>query len=202
MILIYFQSQTLRNVVIIGHSQVGKSSLVNMLCPSARAPVSNDTIGCTQVEQAYTCNLGEQQSCTVHDTIGLEEGRWGFLCGPKAEKRLKSYLKKMEVQLVVYCMPGAGLRKSHGRNFKKFKALLTKVPVVVVVTSLENFGGPLETWWSNNKVILGKLGIPASAGHACVTTLPKAELEMLGERYLYDSSCMAVKALIRNNLFR
>jgi predicted GTPase len=85
MISIYFQSRTSSNVVVIGHSGVGKSSLVNMLCPSANVPIANDMTGCTKHENVYSCDLGRQQSCTLHDTIGLEEGSWGFLWASKAE---------------------------------------------------------------------------------------------------------------------
>lgn len=199
MILIYFQSRTLRNVVIIGKSGVGKSSLINMLCPEAFAATSNDITSCTEIERKYICCLGERQYCTVHDTIGLEEGSWGFLWG-KSEKRLKSYLKESKPHLMVYCMPGTrgSLNKSHGRNFNKFKSVVGKVPVVVVVTNLEDYMHP-KGWWSANLDILRKLGIPESTQHACVTTLPKVYLEPRQES-LYDSSREAVKALIKNNL--
>jgi predicted GTPase len=191
-----------RNVVIIGQSGVGKSSLINMLCPKANARTSNDTTGCTKIEKEYECYLGQQQSCQVHDTIGLEEGRWGFLPDKQAQKRLKTYLKTKEVHLLVYCMPGirGSLKKSHGRNYKKFKSAVgDNVRVVVVVTCLENFEGPLESWWSRNEKELHNLGIPKTAGHACITALPKAELER-EKRVLYDQSCEDVKTLIRNNL--
>ncbi|KAG1824751.1 P-loop containing nucleoside triphosphate hydrolase protein, partial [Suillus subaureus] len=142
------------NVIIIGQSGVGKSSLINMLCPGAKADTSNDTTGCTQTETEYRCDLGGQ-SCQVHDTIGLEEGRWGFLPDKKAQKRLKTYLKTNEPHLVVYCMPGrrSCVKKSHGRNYKKFKSVVRNdVPVVVVVTGLENFEGQnMEDWWSQNE---------------------------------------------------
>lgn len=194
-----FESQ--RNVVIIGQSGVGKSSLINMLCPSANARTSNDIIGCTRHETMYPCDLGIRQSCWVHDTIGLEERSWGFLWAPKEEKQLKSYLKKSKPHLVVYCMPGVrrSLKKSHGRNFNKFKSVIGNVPIVVVVTNLEEWEGPLERWWSRNMDVLQKLGIPESTKHACVTTLPKDYLEP-SKKYLYDLSREAVKALIRNNL--
>lgn len=166
----------IRNVIIIGHSGVGKSSLINMLCPGASADTSNDTVGCTKEEIEYRCDLGAHQSCQLHDTIGLEEGFWGFLWAPKAEKQLKKYLNKINPDLLVYCMPGMrnNLKKSHGRNFNKFKSVVgkKKVPVVVVVTCLEASEHP-ENWWSENREILRKLDIPESTGHACVTTLPE-----------------------------
>jgi predicted GTPase len=206
MILMPFQNQMSgqRNVVIIGQSGVGKSSLINMLCPRANAPTSNDATGCTRIEREYECYLGQQQSCQVHDTIGLEEGFWGFLWAPKAEKRLKTYLRTTEVHLLVYCMPGRRgcLKKSHGRNYKKLKSAAgNNVRVVVVVTGLEDFNYPLESWWSRNDKELQNLGIPRTAGHACITALPKAELQS-EKRVLYDKSCEDVKTLIRKYLPR
>ncbi|KAG1744921.1 P-loop containing nucleoside triphosphate hydrolase protein [Suillus paluster] len=151
---------TSKNVIIIGQSGVGKSSLINMLCPEACATTSNDTMGCTKKEQEYTCNLGAQQ-CTIHDTIGLEEGRWGFLPDREAQKRLKAYLKTKEPHLLVYCMPGirGSLKKSQGRNYKKFKSAVGNVPIVVVVTNLEGFEAPLGNWWSENRNELQKLEV-------------------------------------------
>ncbi|KAG2125943.1 P-loop containing nucleoside triphosphate hydrolase protein, partial [Suillus clintonianus] len=196
------------NVVIIGQSGAGKSSLINMLCPGAHAPVSNDTTGCTRVEKEYKCDLGQQQYCQVHDTVGLEEGRWGFLPDKPAQKKLKAYLAMMmkrtpsELDLLVYCIPGTrGLKKSHCRNFNNFKQEVGNVHVVVVVTHLDNWRGHLETWWTKNALTLEKLGIPDSTKHACVTTLPKDYLNR-SQIYLYDQSCEDVKALIRNNLPR
>lgn len=170
-----------------------------MLCPEANARTSNDTTGCTKKEHQYTCSLGEQQSCQVHDTIGLEEGFWGFLWAPKAEKQLKTYLKKINPHLLVYCMPGVGSnpKKSYGRSFNKFNSVVgSRVPVVVVITNLEDFGNP-EDWWSANLSALKKLDIPESTGHACVSTLPAH----YSNPHLYRTSREAVRALIRNNLF-
>ncbi|KAG1897807.1 P-loop containing nucleoside triphosphate hydrolase protein [Suillus fuscotomentosus] len=196
-----------KNVIIIGQSGVGKSSLINMICHRANAPTSNDTTGCTREEKGYTCNLGGQLSCQVHDTIGLEEGFWGFLFAPKAEKRLKTYLKdsRKPWHLMVYCIPGnRGLKKSHARNFKKFKSVADKlgVPVVVVVTHLEDFGGSLKNWWLENLDTLKNLGIPDTTKHACVTALPKEELDKYYKKgQLYDDSCRDVKNLIRSILW-
>jgi len=201
------KSDMSKNVVIIGQSGAGKSSLINMICPGANAPTSNDTFGCTQVEKGYTCNLGRQISCQVHDTIGLEEGRWGFLPDKKAQKQLKTYLNdsRKSWHLVVYCMPGSrGLKKSHARNFKKFKSVADKlgVPVVVVVTNLEDFRGSLENWWLENLDTLKNLGIPDTTKHACVTALPKEELQKYYKKgQLHDDSCRDVKNLIRSILW-
>ncbi|KAG1864926.1 hypothetical protein DFJ58DRAFT_771611 [Suillus subalutaceus] len=190
-----------RNVVIIGHSGVGKSSLINMLYPKASALTSDDLNGCTTAEETYgPCDIGEQQYCQLHDTVGLEEGFWGFFSALIAKRRLKKYLKTIDPHLLVYCMPGvrSSLKKSHGHNFNRFKSAVgNRVPIVVVVTKLEDSGNPGD-WWLANLDMLRKLNIPESTKHACVTTLPEVHLRPgLG---LYHTSREAVKALIRNNL--
>ncbi|KAG1824094.1 P-loop containing nucleoside triphosphate hydrolase protein [Suillus variegatus] len=144
-----------KNVAIIGESGVGKSSLINMICHGANAPTSNDRTGCTKEGKEYPCNLGGQLSCQVHDTIGLEEGRWGFFPDKKSQKKLKTYLKDSRGpwHFVVYCIPGGRghLKKSHGKNYEKVKSMMDSVPLVVVVTHLEDFKDPLDRWWSDNQ---------------------------------------------------
>jgi hypothetical protein len=172
-----------------------------MLFPGANARTSNDTTGCTEVEHEYgPCYLGQKQSCQLHDTIGLEEAFFGFLWAPKAEKRLKKYLKTINPHLLVYCIPGVGsnLKKSYGRNFNKFKSVVgSRVPIVVVVTNLENHdSGNPGGWWSANLNVLRRLDIPESTRHACVSTLPEVDIGP----HLYQTSREAVRALIRNNL--
>ncbi|KAG2136580.1 P-loop containing nucleoside triphosphate hydrolase protein [Suillus bovinus] len=196
-----------KNVVIIGQSGAGKSSLINMLCPGADARISNDATGCTQEEQEYTCVLGRGKSCQVHDTIGLEEGRWGFLPDKKAQKKLKTYLKDSQKSwhLLVYCIPGSrGLKKSHARNFNKFKSMVgNRVPVVVVVTHLDQYEGPLQDWWPRNLDTLKKLDInpESTAGHACITALSRRDLERYNKGALYNQSLQDVQNLIRSILW-
>jgi predicted GTPase len=187
-----------RNVIIIGQSGAGKSSLINMLSGEEKARTSPDTKRCTVVEKEYECDLGEGQSCRVHDTVGLEEGLLDFLWAPKVERQLKKYLKeKKPLHLLVYCISGVGLKKVDGRNFNKFKSAVGKVPVVMVITNLENFNDPnLENWWSTNRVLLRKLDIPESTSHVCVTTLPRAHLP----HSLYNTSREAIRTLIRDNI--
>jgi hypothetical protein len=117
--------------------------------------------------------------------------------GPRKQRRLKSYLKENKPHFVVYCMPGVrrSLKKSYGRSFNKLKSVVGKVPIVVVVTNLED-SRHRDGWWSANLDILRKLDIPASTQHACVTTLPEVYLSP----GLYYSSRDAIQALIRNNL--
>jgi GTP-binding protein EngB required for normal cell division len=197
----YFQSQSqeLKNVVIIGHSGAGKSSLINMLSPGANADVGNNAFGCTVEERAYTCRLGNGRQYSAHDTIGLEEPTFAFFPAPKANKKLKNYLKdymeRRELHLVIYCMPGerVGMKKSQQKNYNNFKKLVSRVPVVLVVTKLDN---NLEGWWTKNQNILRTLGME-SEDHACVTSLPRNH----SNATVHDECREVVEALISSKLF-
>ncbi|KAG1869251.1 hypothetical protein C8R48DRAFT_700829 [Suillus tomentosus] len=80
--------------------------------------------------------------------------------------------------------------------------MMDSVPLVVVVTHLEDFRDPLDRWWSDNLSTLRKLGIPDTTKHACVTTLPKHALETFYQKGdLYDNSCRDVQNLIRSILW-
>jgi GTP-binding protein EngB required for normal cell division len=198
----YFQSQgqELKNVVIIGHSGAAKSSLINMLCPDANARVGGDAVGCTVEERTYTCRLESGQQYNVHDTVGLEEPTFALFPAPKANKMLKEYLKpymrREELHLLIYCMPGEriGMKQSQQKNYNNFKRFVGRVPVVLVVTKLDD---GLEDWWARNQSILQKFGME-SEEHACVTTLPRDNYN----GRLYDASRRAVETLISRKIFR
>ncbi|KAJ8585707.1 hypothetical protein M405DRAFT_772622 [Rhizopogon salebrosus TDB-379] len=207
------QGQELKNVVIIGDSGVGKSSLVNMLCPDADARVGNDASACTIEEQIYTCRLGGGQQYKVHDTIGLGEHVIALFPAPEADGKLKEYLKpyirSKKLHLMIYCMPGerVGMKQSQQNNYQKFKEFVGReVPVVLVVTKVDN---NLEGWWERNQRTLQKLGME-SEEHACVSDtirfLPSRDHH---NKKLYysesdravDESRRAVETLISRKLF-
>ncbi|KAG1796405.1 uncharacterized protein HD556DRAFT_1234491 [Suillus plorans] len=205
-----------KNVAIIGQTGAGISSLVNMLCLDANAPTSSDTTRCTKEGKEYQCNLEDGWMCQVHDTVGLgEPGRWQFSFKSfkfvrKADTwqlELEEYLTKKNLEswdLLIYCIPGGRglLKKSHGQNYKKVKSMAGSVPIVVVVTHLENFKDPLDSWWSDNLSTLGNLGIPENTKHACITALPKHALETFYQKGdLYDNSREGLKTLIRGILW-
>jgi GTP-binding protein EngB required for normal cell division len=195
---LYFQSRSrgLKNVVIIGHSGAGKSSLVNMLSPGASACVGNNAVPCTVKGQAYTCHLPSGQQYKVHDTIGLEDPTSTLFLAPKANNRLKDYLKpymkEKELHLLIYCISGetADMKQWQHQGYKYFKEFVGTVPVVLVVTKLDDSS---EGWWARNQNILRRLGME-SEEHACVTTLPYP-------RWLYDESRRVVETLISRKIF-
>ncbi|OAX33787.1 hypothetical protein K503DRAFT_804099 [Rhizopogon vinicolor AM-OR11-026] len=207
-----------KNVIIIGHSGMGKSSLINML----RHPLSprdtpahcdNNAVGCTKEETPYECNLpgpnGRSYKVMVHDTVGLEEGTWGFLPAPKANKRLKEYLKpyvkERRLHLLLYCMSGqrGNQNKAQAKNYKKFKKVVGDVPVVLVITKLDDTPTACSAfsmnWWLENQSVLQKLGMEsAQADHMCVISYPRDS----SNETVFDNCQANMKGLILKKTFR
>ncbi|KAJ8585712.1 hypothetical protein M405DRAFT_824539 [Rhizopogon salebrosus TDB-379] len=197
------QRQELKNVIIIGHSGTGKSSLVNMLCPYANARVGGDASACTLGEQIYTCHLDSGQQYNVHDTIALEEPTFSLFPAPKANKRLKVYLRRYmerkELHLVIYCMPEEriGMKQSQHKNYKIFKRLVGRVPVVLVVTTGDD---DLEGWRKRNQGIFRKLGMIVSRDHHNKELYDGFDGAAIGFHKAIESR-RAVEALISRKLF-
>lgn len=142
--------------------------------------------------------------------MGLGEGTEGTVPAAEAEKILKSLLYELMrtesggINLLVYCVRG----RRNGCGSLDYYNLLytmicgTKVPIVVVVTELEDYGlaenKAMENWWEKNQDHFQRQGMHFK-DHACVTTLredantPDAHTQRIRE------SCEALRSLIRKN---
>ncbi|KAG1851684.1 hypothetical protein F4604DRAFT_1806995 [Suillus subluteus] len=96
--------------------------------------------------------------------------------------RLKKSYKKLYrddgVYLLLYCMRGSRAQRALIRDYKFFTDIVGStstaaggVPVVAVVTSLEDYPTDMDKWWVKNKDNLESLGMRFST-HACITSLP------------------------------
>ncbi|KAG1741438.1 uncharacterized protein EDB91DRAFT_1081723 [Suillus paluster] len=130
-----------RNVVIFGESGSGKSSVINAIAQKKLAKTSGDAAGCTSRHQRYKVNISGQEYA-LFDTI--------FWC--IAYKAPEPVVPLFETTTYVY---STICRK--------------KVPIVVVVTGLEN-EPVIGNWWNTYGKEFESLGMPFK-DHACVTTL-------------------------------
>ncbi|KAG2137385.1 uncharacterized protein EDB93DRAFT_763109 [Suillus bovinus] len=170
------------NIVIFGETGAGKSSLINLIVGPGIAPASCDAEGCTVETKEYLYDLAihsKTLKVKFFDTVGLGEGPEGKVPDKKARRLLKNLLRRLMKQdgihLLMHCIDG----KKQGT--KAIKALCRhyelcsfevkkRVPIVLVVTRLENIEPEMEQWWKNNESFISEHNM-TFAGHACITTL-------------------------------
>ncbi|KAF8552193.1 P-loop containing nucleoside triphosphate hydrolase protein, partial [Imleria badia] len=181
--------QDTKNVVVFGESGVGKSSLINLIAGKKVSETSSGALGCTLEYKRYLLDLGDQHFA-IWDTAGLDEGTQGSVPADKAEAYLKQLLHELAknngVDLLVYCVRGTRVRSALLTNYHIFYSAICrkKVPIVIVITGLENQEGNMETWWCKNESQFSLLKMYFDS-HACVTTLESStvtENALLKER--------------------
>lgn len=167
------------NVIIFGESGGGKSSVVNMLQGDSDRPVESDrpaevsdrAAGLTFSNSCYSKMIGGSRF-QVFDTIGLNDAS-GVTGEPKAVRNeLKKFIKGLDngVNLLVYVMRQPRIPASANRNRELFFDRICKeqVPIVIIITGLENKEPNMELWWEENENDFKQKKLEFS-GHACIT---------------------------------
>ncbi|KAI6121368.1 P-loop containing nucleoside triphosphate hydrolase protein [Pisolithus sp. B1] len=198
----FFQKrgQPAHNVIIFGEAGVGKSSLINLIIGSKRAETSADAVACTKRNQEYEVTI-DSRKFRIWDTVGLDSGTFNWLPAAFAERPLKQFLSKLfkkgEVDLLVYCVRASRATRALVRHYQTFYSTICEgaVPVVVVITCLENASGEMDSWWTKNAENFRRYGM-SFAGQACVTTLGEDQCDSASLRERRASSQRAVHELI------
>ncbi|KAG2036967.1 hypothetical protein BDR03DRAFT_958167 [Suillus americanus] len=161
------------NVVIFGETGAGKSSLINLVTKKHTAPACNDATGCTTQISEYPLSTESIQSkVKFFDTPGLDEGSEGVVPDREARLVLKKLLQRLgdDVHLLMYCVRGVRAKRGLYHNYNLVRSEVKgSVPIVLVVTCLEDQEPDMEDWWKNNERIISDSRM-TFAGHACVTT--------------------------------
>ncbi|KAG1884529.1 P-loop containing nucleoside triphosphate hydrolase protein [Suillus subluteus] len=162
------------NVIIFGQTGAGKSSLINLITKTQAVPTSPDARGCTIETTAYEHDIVTQDrtlKVRLFDTAGLNEDSKGTVPDKYAQKGLKKLLRTNGgIHLLVYCVQGTKYASALKHNYDLLSTVKGDVPIVLVVTGLEDQEPEMEDWWRNNEKSISELGMNF-AGHACITAL-------------------------------
>ncbi|KAF8557970.1 hypothetical protein OG21DRAFT_77987 [Imleria badia] len=171
-------AQAPRNIVFIGETGSGKSSVINLIADHNHAVVSPDAMPCTSDFSVYDVTI-ERRRYMLWDTPGLNVpssiGRL-FRRQTSAIGSIRRFLQERhrrgELDLLVYCVRGSRASDAMSRAYKLFCHTTRRIaiPVVIAITHLERAQPTMEAWWQDNERRLGDLGLVFD-GHACLTCL-------------------------------
>lgn len=182
-------SQTL-NIIVVGSSGDGKSSVINLLIGKYVATTSNGAAVCTKESITHTL-----YHCGI-DIIFTDTGG-------HVEKIINENIIKCYNILLFVMKPGV-LLESHTAIFKFAKYLLPDIPIIVVMTHCEKFE-PINKWSDDNKERLMEFFKPVSivsisAGDNCPTTMKESSRTRLMESILYHKNTIYHTINEQNNL--
>ncbi|KAG1723939.1 P-loop containing nucleoside triphosphate hydrolase protein [Suillus lakei] len=164
-----------KNIVLFGQVGGGKSSLVNLMAGKDVAKISSDLKPCTLCWQEYPIEF-DGESYKVFDTVGLNETQLGipqFLNTVENAYRLIEELDRQGgIDLLLFCVRVGRLTPILQRNYRLFHEFLCdkKVPIVMVITHLENEVGEMDDWWKRNETNLRDQEVHVTS-HACITAI-------------------------------
>lgn len=165
------------NVLIVGETGVGKSSVINLIAGEELADVSPGAKGCTMEAASYDVVLSDSQGLGHHirlfDTVGLNEpslSKNDYLTAIEKANVLITQLQRTGgIRLLIFCIRGGRITAVTQRNYRLFRDILcqNQVPVAFVITGMEK-ERPMEGWWHKNAASFDKSNLLCTS-HVCVT---------------------------------
>ncbi|KAG2091857.1 P-loop containing nucleoside triphosphate hydrolase protein [Suillus discolor] len=186
------------NVVIFGQTGAGKSLLVNLMAGEDVAKTSSDLERCTTKWQEHLIKF-DGGSYNIFDTVGLQESQSQTLQYLNAVEDTHSLIQKLKrqggIDLLIFCVRACRLTTTLRSNYRLFNEFLCgkNVPIVMVITYLENEDGEMDAWWKRNKKTLRHHEFDVD-GHACITAL-RSDCPKRYERY--EQSRTTIRKLVK-----
>ncbi|KAI9571672.1 hypothetical protein HD554DRAFT_2072982 [Boletus coccyginus] len=167
------------NVLIVGETGVGKSSVVNLIAGEPLATVHSGAGACTMEATSYDLILPDDQGLAHHirlfDTVGLNEPQFGKTDYLTAIEKANILIRELQrtggIRLLLFCIRAGRITAVMQNNYRLFCDILcqNKVPIAFVVTGLENEVS-MEGWWEPNAALFEAYYL-SCASHACVTAI-------------------------------
>ena len=196
-----YRLQRVPNVLIVGETGVGKSSVINLIAGEQIADVSSSANGCTMEATSYDVVLTDNQGLPHHvrlfDTVGLNEpglSKNGYLTAiEKANVLIAELQRTGGIRLLIFCIRGSRITSVTQTNYHLFRDILcqNQVPVAFVITGLENEQS-MEAWWKRNAATFERANLPCTS-HVCVTATR-------GLDNVYENQYKESQTAIRNML--
>ncbi|KAH7889074.1 P-loop containing nucleoside triphosphate hydrolase protein [Phlebopus sp. FC_14] len=191
-------ANSVRHIVLVGETGVGKSSIVNLITGTSVAKVSDGASVCTLQSTEHVFKL-DSSNLHVHDTMGLSFTNYpDALAGAYA--LIRSLQTTSGLDLIILCVragsPGFS-RPSLEHHYYLIREFMCreKLPIALVVTGLEH-EARMEDWWDANGPWLEERHIRFAA-HACVTATAGYRDAFATE---YMESTRVVRELLRTCL--
>lgn len=167
------------NVLVVGETGVGKSSVINLIAGDHLAAVNSGAGGCTLEATSYDVFLPDDQGLAHHirlfDTVGLNEAQFArkeYLSAIEKANTLICQLQRTGgIRLLLFCIRGGRITAVMQNNYRLFCDILcqNQVPVAFVITGLENEES-MEGWWETNARLFDAYQL-SCVSHACITAI-------------------------------
>jgi len=193
-------TQNFGNIVLFGETGSGKSSIINMIADEPLARAGSAANGCT-FQHEFHNPIVHGRHVTLVDTAGLNEGdgSHGMVDHATAVAEFYKLMKKLdgEIDLLMLCMRGPRITTSAHMNWKVFYEIICKkkVPIVLIVTHLENEADGMDAWWTNNQGEFERQGLHPDAT-ACITAIRGRQSE--NGTHIFEEQYKESQAKVRN----
>jgi hypothetical protein len=197
------------NIVVFGETGGGKTSVINMLDDVDPPLTVDDTAEGTVFTHAARTKTISGQVYRIFDTVGLNRpaqtqkwkpwGHWRDVA-KDTKHQLTKIIKNLDPgpNLLVYVMRAPQIPSTAQKNYRIFfgDVCEKQVPIVIIITGLENRGNDMDGWWTENrKAFEGEKMF--FRGHACITaTKGKLRCGVHINQKLYDASTEEVEKLL------
>ncbi|KAI5990457.1 hypothetical protein EDD15DRAFT_2452564 [Pisolithus albus] len=168
-----------RNIVLLGESGVGKSSIINMVSGTQTTKTSNNVLGDGSKVDCYVVTAVRSKN----QFLGDEGFRRGRGCGAHpVVAGIEDH--RSAIDLLILCMCSGRITNTivQGYHAIYVEACARRVPIALVVNGLERSPDlNMHGWWARNKDSILNHGLAYDI-HVCVTTLRSDEDSSVGEK--------------------